>query len=479
MRSLVPAHVSLLALGLLLALAGTPRAAHAQPASSPHDPLMGILRRMDRYLEQHEVDGVTMDWRYSVIPSEEIRQTVVCQVLGESEIYRVHPTRKRQAQIARHLDYLVAHLNDIKSGSPFDGMLGLALLVGWDITGDPQHRKAAMAMVDELEAIPTYECILNGGLMVAMAMAAEHRLTGDAVAGQKATEILNSLARYQNADGSFPHWCYGSEDIHYTGWMSLELVQIERWSQDLSMEPTLARMGAFLESRGYPTDTTHYQEPCGPGCIRYYYSRASGCSIDYDTRGWTVEPAYDAVVFDHLGSPAYSWAIQYLDSLETGGTLPDLWGYWPPPDDPEYPWTIADTSVVNMSIIYWALGTILSGRRDNRALAAEAWGAEEARPIPAAPVTVLPTELRLSSVRTGAGVELRLDLPQSAEVALTLYDPGGRKVRELFRGPMDAGSRTFAWDGRDANGVTCASGVYWAQLRTADAHRTVAISLLR
>jgi hypothetical protein len=439
---------------------------------------MGILRRMDRYLERHEVDGVTMDWRYSVIPSEEIRQTVVCQVLGESEIYRVHPTPRRRAQIARHLDYLVAHLPDIHSGSPFDGMLALSLLVGWEVTGDPRHRASAAAMVAELEAIPTSQCILNGGLMVAMAMAAEHRLTGDVAAGAKATAILEGLAHFQNADGSFPHWCVGSEDIHYTGWMGLELVQIERWSQDLSMEPTLARMGGFLESRGDPRDTTHYQAPCGPECIQYYYSRASGCGIDYDTRGWTVEPAYDAVVFDHLGLASYPWAMHFLDSLETGGTLPDLWGYWPPSNDPEYPWTIADTSVVNMSIIYWALGTILSGRSDAKALAASAWADEEAPHLTEVPAAPPITALRLVSVPSRGDVELRLELPRSAEVALTLYDPGGRRVRELFRGPIPAGSRTFAWDGRDAHGVACPSGVYWAEARAAGARRTLAVRLL-
>ena len=478
MRSLVPTFLASLVLSLLLTLAGIPLAAHAAPTPATRDPLMGILRRMDRYLEQNEVDGVTMDWRYSVIPSEEIRQTVVCQLLGESEIYRVHPTPRRRAQIARHVDYLVAHLRDINSGSPFDGMLALSLLVGWEVTGDPQHRAAAASVVAELKAIPTYECVLNGGLMVAMAMAAEHRLTGDLEAGNKATDILAGLARFQNGDGSFPHWCLGSEDIHYTGWMGLELVQIERWSQDLSIEPTLARMGGFLESRGDPRDTTHYQAPCGPDCVTYYYSRASGCGIDYDTRGWTVEPAYSAVVFDHLGSPSYLSAMRYLDSLETGGTLPDLWGYWPPPDDPEYPWTIADTSVVNMSIVYWGLGTILSGRSDAKALAAAAWGDEDAPRLTAVPAAPLPGAVRLSSMRVRGEIDLRLELPRPAKVALSVYDPGGRRVRELFRGSMDAGSRTFIWDGRDAEGVACATGVYWALARADGTRQTLALRLL-
>jgi len=55
------------------------------------DPLAPMVRRTDDYLQQFEVDGVTMDWRYSVIPSEEIRQTVVCQLLAYVELARLDP----------------------------------------------------------------------------------------------------------------------------------------------------------------------------------------------------------------------------------------------------------------------------------------------------------------------------------------------------------------------------------------------------
>src|SRR5207253_2136851 len=123
------------------------------------------------------------------------------------EIYRIHPTGPRSAQIGRHADYLVAHLDAIRSRTPFDGMLALSLLAAWEVTHRPEHRAAAQDMVNELEAIPTSQCILNGGLMVAMAMADEYRLTGDPVAGAKAAAILAGLPPFQNADGSFPHWC--------------------------------------------------------------------------------------------------------------------------------------------------------------------------------------------------------------------------------------------------------------------------------
>ena len=68
------------------------------------------------------------------------------------------------------------------------------------------------------------------------------------------------------------------------------------------------------------------------------------------------------LLFDHQRSPRYAPTLGFLLSLERGGTFPDLYGYHPPPTDPEYPWTSADTSVVNTSIIYWALATAMAER---------------------------------------------------------------------------------------------------------------------
>jgi hypothetical protein len=172
------------------------------------------------------------------------------------------------------------------------------------------------------------------------------------------------LAPYQNPDGSCPHWCAGSRDIHYTAWMAMELIRIGRMIRDPRIGPLLSTMSRFLDGRIGPSGRAVYQEPCpgAPGCTNYYYSRATGCPQDLDSRGWTVEPAYCALLFDRQGSANYRRVMAFLDSLETGGTVPDLYGYRPPPGDPEYPWTIADTSVVCMSINLWVLSTLAADR---------------------------------------------------------------------------------------------------------------------
>ena len=58
-------------------------------------------------------------------------------------------------------------------------------------------------------------------------------------------------------------------------------------------------------------------------------------------------------------------------------------------------------------------------------------------------------------------VVLPLDLAtDAAEVSLTVYDVLGRRVRQVWDGPLGAGTHRFVWDGRDEAGKGVAAGVY-------------------
>jgi hypothetical protein len=51
-------------------------------------------------------------------------------------------------------------------------------------------------------------------------------------------------------------------------------------------------------------------------------------------------------------------------------------------------------------------------------------------------------------------------------VSLALYDVSGRLVAELYRGNMDAGAHSVAWNGRMSSGAAAARGIYLARLKT-------------
>ena len=62
-------------------------------------------------------------------------------------------------------------------------------------------------------------------------------------------------------------------------------------------------------------------------------------------------------------------------------------------------------------------------------------------------------------------VVLPLDLAtDAAGVSLTVYDVLGRRVRQVWDGPLGSGSHRFVWDGRDAAGKGVAAGVYIYQV---------------
>jgi len=79
------------------------------------------------------------------------------------------------------------------------------------------------------------------------------------------------------------------------------------------------------------------------------------------------------------------------------------------------------------------------------------------------------TPLRLELPRPNPfnpSTQIRYELREAAEAALTVYDVAGRRVRGLTTGFQAAGMHTAAWNGRDDAGREVASGVYLVELRS-------------
>jgi hypothetical protein len=461
------------ALAAVTLLAG-PAAARRPPG--PRDPLIPMIQRMDRYFESHEMDGVTLDARYPILPTEVMRQSVISELLGYAELARLDPRPRYRSAVVSHADYLVAHFDEALSGGPFDGMLGDAMLGAFEVTGDSAYLDRGRIVIERLRALPPYQLVLNGGLMAALAFARHQLVTGDLDSGRRAHDIIGSVVGYQNADGSFPHWCGGSEDVSYTGWMSMELVLLQRMLGDARIDPMLQGTYRFMSRRIDGDGRTSYQEPCpdSPGCTRYYYSLASGCPIDYDTRAFTNEPGYSALIFDHAHATTRTRAVlRFLGSLENRGTFPDKWDFWPPPSDPYYVWTASDTSVVNMGVIFWSLAVLLSGRQDEERNGPEA-------DLDDAGSAALTGEVALASAGPrGPGWALRIRVPAAARGSLAIFDAAGRRVRELDPGGPTDGERLVVWDGCDRAGRACASGLYFARLAVAGTARVARIPIRR
>jgi flagellar hook capping protein FlgD len=72
-----------------------------------------------------------------------------------------------------------------------------------------------------------------------------------------------------------------------------------------------------------------------------------------------------------------------------------------------------------------------------------------------------------------AVTQVRLTLAHSERLTATIHDPAGRLVRTLVHdATLEAGARTFTWDGRDDDGTLARSGVYFCRIRTHEGART-------
>ena len=84
------------------------------------------------------------------------------------------------------------------------------------------------------------------------------------------------------------------------------------------------------------------------------------------------------------------------------------------------------------------------------------------------PASARPAQYRLGDSYPNPfnpAVVLPLELATDAtEVSLTVYDVLGRRVRQVWQGPLGAGSHRFTWDGRDEVGKAVAAGVYIYQV---------------
>ncbi len=67
---------------------------------------------------------------------------------------------------------------------------------------------------------------------------------------------------------------------------------------------------------------------------------------------------------------------------------------------------------------------------------------------------------------TRGAASIALDLPNNIAGSVEIFDATGRLVRRIHDGPITAGRRTIAWDGRDRDGAKAAPGVYTVRLES-------------
>ena len=98
-------------------------------------------------------------------------------------------------------------------------------------------------------------------------------------------------------------------------------------------------------------------------------------------------------------------------------------------------------------------------------------------PLPANKLTAWPNPFKQATT-----LNITLDKPGNSPQALrvALYDIKGRRVRTLVCAPTSGEDLTLSWDGRDASGALCPSGIYLARLYAGERQLSCAkVTLIR
>ncbi len=74
---------------------------------------------------------------------------------------------------------------------------------------------------------------------------------------------------------------------------------------------------------------------------------------------------------------------------------------------------------------------------------------------------------------------MQFSLPSEGPVKMTIHNVRGERVKTLIRETLSAGRHERAWNGRDEEGGTVASGTYWVRLEAAGEIQTKRVTVIR
>jgi hypothetical protein len=124
---------------------------------------------------------------------------------------------------------------------------------------------------------------------------------------------------------------------------------------------------------------------------------------------------------------------------------------------------------------YW--NDYSSGRPEVRSIKPEF----EALSLPINPVTVPTTfALRQNSPNPfNPATRISYDLAQAGDVRVTVFNVLGQHVNDLVDEYQEAGSYEVVWNGKDNNGASVASGIYFYRIKTTEFSDTKKMLLLK
>ena len=74
---------------------------------------------------------------------------------------------------------------------------------------------------------------------------------------------------------------------------------------------------------------------------------------------------------------------------------------------------------------------------------------------------------------------INYSLKENSKVSLDIYNIKGQKVKQLISGQLSAGQHSVVWNGKDDNGKSVSSGIYFYKMKTGNYNETRKMLLLK
>lgn len=248
------------------------------------------------------------------------------------------------------------------------------------------------------------------------------------------------------------------------GAYSTERVELAQYIRQSRIQ-NVVFLSADLHSGGAIDDGTHTGVSPWPGPPEISVPHTNvDPACDQDSEGVDTGIPRDAscaldLANDQSGTWNLGGDVQTYVSGYSPETVPS--GYPFPPGGPGFALVTVDPDRAILTA-FKADGTpqeYAPGKRVELELTSALTAVEQREPDPERP------RIQAASSQSGNRVRMTVALPSAGAVRLDVLDVGGRVVRSLDLGRLDAGEHALTWDGRDARGGAAPSGHYFVRLR--------------
>lgn len=97
------------------------------------------------------------------------------------------------------------------------------------------------------------------------------------------------------------------------------------------------------------------------------------------------------------------------------------------------------------------------------------------------PTPTLPQDMSLNAYPNpfNTTVTIRYTVPKESDVEISIYNLVGEKIKTLVRGKVDAGAYLLTWDGKDEQGNSCGTSLYFIRFRAGSEQKVLRAVLIK